>query len=437
MKNISKIFLILKLLIINIVISLLVLIIALWTTFPYLHVDSKNNKTLLNHKADTENLYPVFRYDRYDIELDEKAEIDLIVSPETSTVKVEVVGAESIGLGIDSSELLKKGLKIIKPIRPRNKPSKREEISEERIFRTKLIYNLKRIENKSYLVKEKDYKVFKIAVKGILPAAYTLRASTTDGMSATTVILTQPEFRIDSISPSILDIGEGIVTVEGRNLDSLTKVNLGNDIEIKDIQDFPDGHMKVYVYIAEGASRGFRNVTVTNLLTDSSATLVNGLYIGPQIGQDGKNGKDGVAGKDGAVGSQGVPGVDGMSICTNATDTLMVFANNLPPGSQATSFFDPVLCNLTVGIPIGFNGVNAGSGPKGDKGVTGETGTTGTSGLNSLITSIEEPKGSNCSKGGIKVQTGIDLNSNNVLDSSEITTTNYVCNDSNGNNGNN
>ena len=424
MKNIPKTFLMLKLLIINIVISLFILTIALWTNFPYLHVGSfnRNNKTLLNHKADTENLYPVFRYDRYDIELDEKAEIDLIVSSETSAVKVEVVGAESIGLGIDSDKLLKKGLKIIKSTRPRNKPSKREEILEERIFRAKLIYDLKRIENKSYLVKEKDYKVFKITVKGILPGSYTLRASTTGGTSATTTILTKPEFRIDSISPSILDIGiEGVLTVEGRNLDSFTQVNLGNDIEIKDIQDLHDGHMKVYVYIAEGASRGFRNVTVTNLLTGASATLVNGLYIGPQIGQDGKDGKDGVDGKDGAVGSQGTPGVDGMSICNNPTDTLMVFANNLSPGNQATSFFDPVLCNLTVGIPIGFNGVN------GSNGATGATGTNGTNGLTSLVKVSDEPDGDNCKKGGTKVESGLDLNNNNVLDSNEVASTSYVC----------
>ena len=426
MGNIPKKLLILKLVVVNVFISLFILIIALWTNFPYLHVGSFN-KTLLNHKVDKENLYPVFRYDRYDIELNEKTELDVIVGPETSTVKVEVIGAENIGLGIDSDQLLKKGLKIIKPTRPRNKQSKREEILEERIFRTKVIYDLRRIENKSYLVKEKDYKVYKIFIEGILPGSYTLRVSTTNGTSVTT-ILTKPEFRIDSISPSILDIGaESVLTIEGRNLDSLTQVNLGNDIEIKDIQDFNDGNFKVYVYIAEGASRGFRNVTITNLLTGSSATLVNGLYIGPQIGQDGQDGKNGVDGKDGAVGSQGVPGVDGMGVCNNLTDTLMVFSNNLPPGSQSSVFFDPVLCNLTFGIPVGFNGVNGEGGPKGDTGVTGVAGANGTNGLISLVKVSDEPHGSNCQKGGTKVESGLDLNNDNVLDSNEVTSTSYVC----------
>ena len=133
-------------------------------------------------------------------------------------------------------------------------------------------------------------------------------------------------------------------------------------------------------------------------------------------------------GKDGEVGPQGPSGVDGMSICNNAADTLMVFANNISPGNQTTSYFDPVLCNLTLGIPAGFSG---GQGPKGDTGATGVTGATGAAGsggLTSLIKVTNEPDGSNCDDGGIKVQTGLDSNQNNILDASEVVTTNYVCN---------
>src|SRR3989338_9207717 len=104
MGNISKKLLILKLLVINIFISLFILIIALWTSFPYLHVNSDIKMKPAMRIASEENLYPAFRYDRYDIELDEKAEIDLILSPETNIVKVEVIGAEGVGLGIDSDK---------------------------------------------------------------------------------------------------------------------------------------------------------------------------------------------------------------------------------------------------------------------------------------------------------------------------------------------
>ena len=49
-------------------------------------------------------------------------------------------------------------------------------------------------------------------------------------------------------------------------------------------------------------------------------------------------------------------------------------------------------------------------------------------GLNSLISLSTENPGVNCENGGTKIEAGIDKNSNEVLDSNEITTTNYVCN---------
>jgi len=49
-------------------------------------------------------------------------------------------------------------------------------------------------------------------------------------------------------------------------------------------------------------------------------------------------------------------------------------------------------------------------------------------GLNSLISLSRENAGANCQNGGTKIEAGIDKNSNEVLDSNEITATNYVCN---------
>ncbi|ULQ56232.1 hypothetical protein KJS94_16400 [Flavihumibacter rivuli] len=54
-------------------------------------------------------------------------------------------------------------------------------------------------------------------------------------------------------------------------------------------------------------------------------------------------------------------------------------------------------------------------------------GPAGRDGLNSLIKTSEESAGSNCAKGGLKVQTGLDINNNNILDESEIKTTDYLC----------
>src|SRR5262245_59485462 len=52
----------------------------------------------------------------------------------------------------------------------------------------------------------------------------------------------------------------------------------------------------------------------------------------------------------------------------------------------------------------------------------------GPAGRNSLINVTAEVSGANCPSGGYKVETGIDLNSDNVLSSNEVQSTVYICN---------
>ncbi|MFD2725720.1 DUF7151 family protein [Hyunsoonleella rubra] len=69
----------------------------------------------------------------------------------------------------------------------------------------------------------------------------------------------------------------------------------------------------------------------------------------------------------------------------------------------------------------------------GCEGEQGAVGPTGLDGLNSLVNIANEPAGNNCENGGIKVEVGIDNNSNGTLDSNEILNTSYVCNGVDGN----
>ena len=62
----------------------------------------------------------------------------------------------------------------------------------------------------------------------------------------------------------------------------------------------------------------------------------------------------------------------------------------------------------------------------------GSNGTIGSNGTTGLVKSTTEPAGANCANGGIKVETGTDTNNNGVLDPSEITATNYICNGATG-----
>jgi hypothetical protein len=62
-------------------------------------------------------------------------------------------------------------------------------------------------------------------------------------------------------------------------------------------------------------------------------------------------------------------------------------------------------------------------------------GPVGPVGLKSLMNILNEPAGSNCPYGGLKIEAGVDENKNELLEPSEVDNTNYVCNGQPGNNG--
>lgn len=64
----------------------------------------------------------------------------------------------------------------------------------------------------------------------------------------------------------------------------------------------------------------------------------------------------------------------------------------------------------------------------------GEDGPQGIQGINSLINISDEMSGSNCVNGGLRIEAGLDDNSNGILENNEIQNTKYVCNGINGSN---
>jgi DNA-binding beta-propeller fold protein YncE len=59
---------------------------------------------------------------------------------------------------------------------------------------------------------------------------------------------------------------------------------------------------------------------------------------------------------------------------------------------------------------------------------TGSDGDDGTDGLMALVALSNEAPGANCSNGGTRIDAGIDSNRNNILDADEIQSTSYACN---------
>lgn len=68
------------------------------------------------------------------------------------------------------------------------------------------------------------------------------------------------------------------------------------------------------------------------------------------------------------------------------------------------------------------------------EGEEGSTGIQGFNGINSLINITDENAGNNCENGGLKIEIGLDNNSNEILENNEVQNTRYVCNGINGNN---
>ena len=122
---------------------------------------------------------------------------------------------------------------------------------------------------------------------------------------------------------------------------------------------------------------------------------------------NGANGATGVTGPAGATGVTGAAGAAGATGATGATG---------PAGATGATG------------TTGATGATGSAGATGPAGSTGATGPAGTNGLNTLVALAAEPSGTNCASGGTKISAGLDTNADGVLNPSEITSAQYVCN---------
>lgn len=98
---------------------------------------------------------------------------------------------------------------------------------------------------------------------------------------------------------------------------------------------------------------------------------------------------------------------------------------------------------VPISLPTGAQGPQGEPGPAGQPGAMGAMGlpgamgamgamglpgAQGAPGLNALIRVLQESAGANCVEGGVRIDTGIDDNRNQMLEVFEIDQTAYVCN---------
>lgn len=67
------------------------------------------------------------------------------------------------------------------------------------------------------------------------------------------------------------------------------------------------------------------------------------------------------------------------------------------------------------------------AGCTGADGQDGQNGQNGQDGISTLTNVVSEPAGTNCAAGGVKIESGADLDGNGTLDSAEVDKTQFVC----------
>ena len=129
--------------------------------------------------------------------------------------------------------------------------------------------------------------------------------------------------------------------------------------------------------------------------------------------EDGTNGLDGKHGADGSNGLDGADGINGL--------TSLIVTTAVEPGENCT--------NGGFRLDIGLDTNDNGQLEPGE--LTSSQylcNTTPADGLNSLIGTMIEQPGPNCSNGGYRLDAGLDLNANGRLDGDEVTASEFLCN---------
>ena len=169
---------------------------------------------------------------------------------------------------------------------------------------------------------------------------------------------------------------------------------------------------------AHGGIRIDSGVDTNNNNTLESTEIVSTRYIcNGANGADGQNGLDGTNGTNGTNASIQTTPFDGaQGSCTNGGVKVEVLVDGVVQTGQTQ-----YLCN-------GANGAD---------GQDGQNGADGQNGHNALVITSNENAGTNCAHGGIRIDSGVDKNNNNTLESTEIVSTRYICNGANGADGQN
>jgi photosystem II stability/assembly factor-like uncharacterized protein len=162
-----------------------------------------------------------------------------------------------------------------------------------------------------------------------------------------------------------------------------------------------------------------------------AAEVTNTQYVcHGTTGAAGAIGAAGSTGLGGATGSTGAAGTAGLSTLVQMT-VEPVGIHCVTGGTKVTAGADANTNGVLDASEVSTTAYVCGGSP-GTNGANGASGSAGADGHSTLMRVVPELAGVNCTTGGSKVTSGVDANSNGVLDAPEVTSTAYICNGSNG-----
>ena len=144
--------------------------------------------------------------------------------------------------------------------------------------------------------------------------------------------------------------------------------------------------------------------------------------------------------------NEGPPGASGLTSlikteaelagenCPNGGTKLMTGLDDDQSGELDEGEVDSVayVCNGEAGPAGGAEGATGPQGEPGPQGDAGPPGDAGADGYSSLALSQDEAPGENCPNGGVYLQTGLDINGDGILGTTEVNSVNFICNGLNG-----
>jgi Collagen triple helix repeat (20 copies) len=99
-----------------------------------------------------------------------------------------------------------------------------------------------------------------------------------------------------------------------------------------------------------------------------------------------------------------------------------------PPGPKGANGATGAIGAMGTTGATGSTGATGATGSTGATGATGSQGPKGDAGAVSLVVQVPVSQGAACAYGGTEIESGVDENGNDLLDTSEITSISYVCN---------